>query len=270
MTVKPENNKRTAAVFAGTYEGRMIASHVLEKGMEALVDFFVATEYGQEILENMGNLNVVEGRLDEPEMEKIFSEKGYSLVIDATHPYADQVSSNIRNAADASETEYLRLLRKDIVPEEYEDIKDRVIFADSVEDAVRILNGLPGRVLLTTGSKDLIRFAKADGFTERFTARVLPSVESVRLCEEAGLKQPNIICMQGPFTLEMNLATLRQFGCETLVTKSTGKAGGFIDKLDCAKEGFRVLVIKRPGEEEGYSLEDILERLDRNLEGGGK
>ena len=248
----------------------MIASHVLEQGMENKVDFYVATEYGQEILENMGDLSVIEGRLDEQEMEKVFSEAGYQLVIDATHPYADQVSQNIREAAKKAETEYLRLVRKDLLPSEYEDIKDRVIFADSVETAVKLLDDIQGRVLLTTGSKDLHRFSKAKSFSERFTARVLPSVESVRLCEEAGLKQPNIICMQGPFSLEMNLATLKQFGCETLVTKSTGKAGGFADKLDCARAGFRVLVIRRPSEEEGASLEEAISRLDETLEGEEK
>ncbi|MCR5182614.1 MAG: precorrin-6A reductase [Clostridia bacterium] len=268
MTAKPGSNNSIAAVFAGTYEGRMIASHVLESGMENSVDFFVATEYGQEILQNMGKLRVIEGRLDGHGMEKIFEEKCYSLVIDATHPYADQVSDNIRSAAEKTGTEYLRLLRKDVLPSEYEGLEDRVIFAESAEDAVRILGDIPGRVLLTTGSKDLARFSEVPGFRERFTARVLPSVESVRLCAEAGLKQPNIICMQGPFSLEMNLATLRQFGCETLVTKSTGRAGGFSDKLDCAREGFRVLVIRRPGEEEGSCLEDVLDRLDQTLRGG--
>ncbi|MBQ7703370.1 MAG: precorrin-6A reductase [Firmicutes bacterium] len=264
----PNDKTTKAAVFAGTYEGRMIASHVLDNGMEDAVDFFVATEYGQEILQNMGSLNVIEGRLDEQEMEKVFKEAGYQLVIDATHPYADQVSSNIFAAAENAGMEYLRLVRKDLLPSEYEDIKDKVVFADSVETAVKLLDEISGRVFLTTGSKDLHRFSKAEGFSERFTARVLPSVESVRLCEEAGLKQPNIICMQGPFSLEMNLATMRQFGCETLVTKSTGKAGGFADKLDCARAGYRVLVIRRPSEEEGASLEDALSRLDQVLQGG--
>ena len=270
MTVSPKTKEPRIAVFAGTYEGRAIASHLLKLGRAHMADFFVATEYGEEILKDLGDLKVMEGRLTEPEMEAIFQRSGYTLVIDATHPYAQQVSGNIMAAARNTGREYLRLLRKDELPLEYADLKDKVIFADSIEEAAKILEQIPGRVLLTTGSKDLHKFSSVSGFSERFTARVLPSVESVMLCQEAGLKPANIICMQGPFSLDMNLATLRQFGCDTLVTKSTGKAGGFSDKLDCAREGFRVLVIRRPSHEEGSSLEDVLLRLDQTLQGDMK
>ena len=68
--------------------------------------------------------------------------------------------------------------------------------------------------------------------------------------------------MQGPFSRDMNLATIRQYGCAWLVTKNTGKPGGFQDKLSCLEEGCRILVIGRPAEETGLSLEEAAARAE--------
>ena len=54
---------------------------------------------------------------------------------------------------------------------------------------------------------------------------------------------------------------MEQFGLDILVTKSTGRAGGFAEKTALAKEGYRVLVIGRPAQESGLSIEEVKERL---------
>ena len=66
--------------------------------------------------------------------------------------------------------------------------------------------------------------------------------------------------MQGPFTLEMNVATMRQYGCKVIVTKDTGKPGGFSDKAECAALGYKVIVVRRPAEETGITVEEAEER----------
>ena len=66
--------------------------------------------------------------------------------------------------------------------------------------------------------------------------------------------------MQGPFSAEMNLALLHQTEARYFVTKESGKAGGFGEKLEAAKEAGAILVaVARPGED-GESLESV-ERL---------
>ena len=68
--------------------------------------------------------------------------------------------------------------------------------------------------------------------------------------------------MQGPFTQELNEALLRQYHISTLVTKATGKAGGFWEKAAAAEAaGAALLVIGRPVHEEGMSLEEIREQI---------
>ena len=179
---------------------------------------------------------------------------GYTLVIDATHPYAVEVTKNIRAAAQAAGLPCLRLLRQS-------DREDGCQKAADMAAAADLLEGLPGKVLLTTGSKELDAFARP-GLRERCCPRVLPMADSLERCLALGFPPKNIICMQGPFTKEMNLATLRQFHVRTLVTKDTGGYGGFRAKADAAREaGCDLVVVERPQTEEGLTLEEVQRRL---------
>ena len=85
---------------------------------------------------------------------------------------------------------------------------------------------------------------------------------SLERCLTLGFPPKNIICMQGPFTKEMNVATLHQFHIDTLVTKDTGGYGGFRAKAEAAKEaGCVLLVVERPRNETGLTLEEIQRQL---------
>ena len=68
--------------------------------------------------------------------------------------------------------------------------------------------------------------------------------------------------MQGPFTQALNEAMLRALDIRYLVTKDTGAAGGFGEKLRAARAcGVTPLVIRRPLQEEGIGVEDCLKLL---------
>ena len=72
-----------------------------------------------------------------------------------------------------------------------------------------------------------------------------------------GFSGKNLICMQGPFTEDLNVAMLRQAQASWMVTKESGKAGGFLEKLRAAKKaGAKLVVIKRPGERSEEIAED--------------
>lgn len=256
---------RRILVLAGTAEGRKIAAFIRRRGAEEEVDFSVATAYGEELLRDAGAVNVLDGRLDEAGMEALIAARRYRLLVDATHPYADIVTANAKAAAGRTGIRYLRLLRADT------DIAggSNIRCAADTAEAAKILDRMEGRVLLATGSKELADFAGTAGFPERFVVRVLPSRESLEACEAVGLPRRNIVCMQGPFTAEMNLATLRQYGCRIMVTKSSGRPGGFEEKLRCAGEGYELLIIKRPLTETGKSLQEVLKIMADVLGGKG-
>ena len=252
-----------AAVFAGTTEGRLIAEFAVREGIEGRMDFLVATEYGREILEGEGRLKIHEGRLDRDGMKEFFKENGITLVIDATHPYAAQVTENIRKACEALNIKYVRLLR----PEEEREYSENIVFVKDTSEAADFVKKLGVKTLVTTGSKEIGLFGGWERTGEMIVARVLPSETSIKACLDAGIAPKNIIGMQGPFTLEMNLATLRQYGCGALVTKDTGSAGGFPDKTKCADEGFKVIVIRRPVFEAGVGVSEAEEIIKTHLHG---
>ena len=101
---------------------------------------------------------------------------------------------------------------------------------------------------------------------ERLYVRVLPSVESLKICMECGIPVNHFVAMQGPFTQEMNVATLRQIEAGAVLTKETGKVGGFDAKLAAAKEvGIPIVVVRNPEREskntDRLTFDQILERL---------
>ena len=99
---------------------------------------------------------------------------------------------------------------------------DGCVYVEDARQAVDVLSATTGNVLLTTGSKDLDIFARLPDFQKRLYPRVLPALESLERCLTLGYPQKHIIAMQGPFSREMNLATLREIGAGLLVTKDSG------------------------------------------------
>ena len=242
-------------LFAGTTEGRRIAEGCLGKDMELTVS--VATEYGETLIERADNVQVVSGRKDEEGIAELIRQTEAELVIDATHPYAAEVTKALKAASDRAGVEYLRVLRR----EDHEDMTGCVL-ADDTPGAVAYLNGTEGNVLLTVGSKELSQYTAVQGWRDRLFARVLPLPASVQTAFELGFAGSRLICMQGPFSQQINEAMLRMLDIRYLVTKDTGAAGGFSEKIRAARAcGVTPVVIRRPVEETGIGVEECLRIL---------
>mgnify|MGYP002625308556 CR=1 FL=1 len=236
-------------VFAGTTEGREICSFLKKYEIASLA--CTATEYGKCRIEEGGALTVRSGRMTEEEMEQLFGEEQPEMIIDATHPYADLVSENIRSACEKAGKTYLRLLRPSLAAD------PSCVMVDTTEEAVSYLAGTEGKILVTTGSKELAGFTGMKDYQNRLYARVLSLPNVMKACAELGFEGKHLIGMQGPFSRELNAAMVRQYDCRYLVTKDTGKAGGFQDKIDAALECDAVpVIIGRPLKEEGMSVRE--------------
>ena len=220
-------------LFAGTTEGRNLAEF-LEKN-QIPTEVCVATQYGETLLEEGKYLHVHAGRLDETEMEQQIQKQQITLVIDATHPYAVIVSQNIRRACSRTGTEYIRLARKETDASWKQEMED-VTEVASVAEAAAFLAKKEGRIFAATGSKELSAYQVIPDYQDRVVARVLSTPEAVSECAMLGFSGKNLICMQGPFTEDLNVAMLRQAQASWMVTKESGKAGGFLEKLRAAKK----------------------------------
>ena len=246
-------------IFGGTSEGRMLSECLCRNKIAHTL--CVATDYGEEVLEPSEYAHVLQGRLDTQQMADLIQSEQCLVVVDATHPYAVEVSKNIRKACEMTEMKYLRFLRAE---EAVIDVKNDVIVSSAAE-AAAYLDGQEGAIFLTTGSKELPAFTAGVHETERLFVRVLPSVQVVASCRELGLEGKQICAMQGPFSEEMNRALLEQTKASWLVTKDTGITGGFPEKVRAARSlGVRLVIIRRP-EESGLDYESVLQALESVL-----
>ncbi len=240
-------------IFAGTTEGRKLTQYLLGKGIRLYV--CVATEYGESLLPEGEDLTISHERMDAGQMEKLMREYQPDYVIDATHPYASEVTKNIKEACENSGRGYLRLIR------ESSEAKD-CVYVDSIEEAVTFLENTEGNILAATGSRELLAYTRLKNYEDRVFARVLSLADVVKKCEELKIAGRHLICMQGPFSTELNLAILRQYDIKWFVTKESGKTGGFPEKCEAARAaGAKLVVVGRPAVEEGYSLDEMCEFL---------
>lgn len=225
-------------VFAGTTEGRELAELLADSNIKCSV--CVATDYALELM-NDKRLDVHCGRLTEEEMEVLMRDGKFDVVVDATHPYAQIVSQNVRQAADKESISLIRLRRST------ESAEEGFVSFKTHEECSAWLSFQTGNILLTTGSKDLGSYAKNETIKNHLFVRVLPGEESIRLCTANGITGRQIIAMQGPFSAQMNECILREYSIDWMVTKISGHAGGFEEKVEAAKKaGVGVCAILPP------------------------
>lgn len=240
-------------IFGGTTEGRRLSEILSKEKIKHTL--CVATKYGEEVLESTPYLNVNCERMDEKEMREFLIKNEFAACFDATHPYAKEVTANIKEASAETGILYFRI-RRDISGKE----ASNLCFFDDVKSAAYALKECEGNILLTTGSKELPLFAE-EGLKDRIYARVIPGEESIRICEECGIKGSHIIAMQGPFSQGLNEALIDEYNISVMVTKQSGNVGGYDEKIKAAlSRGINVFVIGCDSEE-GISLKEALKEI---------
>lgn len=247
-------------LFAGTTEGRLLAER-FSTLPDVQVTVCVATEYGRELLTDLPeHVTVLAQRLDTAAMASLMRHGGFDLVVDATHPYATEVTKNITAAAIAAGREKLRLVRGASDAGHFHTVR-------SVPAAAEALCQTEGNVLITTGSKELSAYTMIPDFATRLYPRVLPTVEAIETCAKLGFASRHMIAMQGPFSLELNRAVMQQFAIRWLVTKDGGAQGGFAQKIEAALlQKVNVLVVGRPVREAGNTMDEIVDMVQRKRE----
>ena len=218
-------------IFSGTTEGRQLADILDASGICA--DVCVATGYGHEVMTEGQYRNIYTGRLTEEEMKEFMQKGDYAAIVDATHPYAVVVSSNIRQASAQAGLPYYRLRR---TLQSAGDDSD-VIYVKSQQECVRALEQTSGNILLTTGSKELHCYCENETLRERLFVRVLPGTESIEICHKNGkssYSSKSINCyfyhFISPFYLKQ-LPPINSLNTESFGTSSLGIGNIFLSKF---------------------------------------
>ncbi len=247
-------------IFAGTTEGRKLSEHLCEKRIEHTV--CVATEYGEIVLQENSYATVHMGRMDSEKMSRFFAKQKCEIVVDATHPYAAVVTENIKHAVEnVNHIKYMRLKRDTDISADYDNIQ---YFLNN-EMCAEALKNTEGNILLTTGSKELSVYCAEQSVKERLYVRVLPGIESISLCMQNEISGKHILALQGPFSTQLNEALIDQYDIKCLVTKKSGAAGGWNEKIAAAKnKEIPVFVVGQSVRDDGMSFDEVCEYLDRN------
>lgn len=245
-------------LLGGTGEGRRLAEKLEQVGWPYLLT--VTTSYGEQLARPGGINRVRVGPLEREDMLRLMEEEGVSRVVDATHPFAARASQNAWSAARQREVPYYRLERPPlpVVPH------PRVYRVEGFLPAAREAARLGEVIFLATGVNHLDLFQQeALGRGKRLVARVLPLASSLEKCREAGLDPSQVVALQGGGSRELNLALLKEYRADVLVTKDSGRDGGTLEKIAAARElDLPVVIVNRPALGEAhrvfYSVEDII------------
>lgn len=243
-------------ILGGTAEGREIAAALTGAGYHVLVT--VVSGYGRELLDSSASADVLVKQLSEDDLVRLIGDKGVKLVVDATHPYAKEITVHAWSAVQRTGTPYIRFARPAAA------LTGRVHAVESYHEAARLSVEMGDTIFLTIGSKNLQPFVtESRQAGKRIIVRVLPEAGVLSQCAQLGISPGNILAVQGPFSLDLNLALLKEYRADVLVTKDSGTTGGTDTKLEAAALlGIPVVMVTRPkisGLPETSSLGEILD-----------
>ena len=239
-------------IFGGTTEGRLAAEFCEKSRVSCKV--CVATDYGASLLPRQIKVHI--GRLDREQMARFMINGDFTHILDATHPYAKEATENIRAACESVNLPYYRLIR------DRAELSGDIV--DSLDEAIDLMNKLDGNILCTLGSKNMAEMARVSGYKERVWLRVLPADEVLKKARNIGIDEGHVILGQGPFSVGQNIEHIRLCNAKILLTKESGSAGGYPEKIQAAKNsGIRLITLARPVEN-GMTLDEVKKIIERN------
>ncbi|WP_045056060.1 cobalt-precorrin-6A reductase [Aliterella atlantica] len=238
--MSPANCQRLWLI-GGTQESAELAQAIARDGTVGCI-ISVTTDSARSLYPNAANLQVWVGRLNNQQLEEVWQQQQVSAVLDASHPYAVEISRNAISICQKLQIPYLRYERPALDTQQNE----RVIDVDSF---ATLLTGdyLTGaRVLLTIGYKPLPLFQAWQTKATLF-ARILPSQIALQTALEAGFTSDRIICLRPPISADLERGLWQQWRINLIVSKASGSPGGEDIKRSVASQlDIPLVLINRP------------------------
>lgn len=219
-------------ILGGTAEAKALAAKLsMSPDYDILLSLAGRTKAPAEqpVPVRIGGFGGVEG------LAHFIVEKRVNLLIDATHPFAANISRNAAEAAAASGTDILALRR----PAWTRESGDRWQEVADIPAAVAALDIAPRRVFLTLGRQELLPFEAMPQHSY-----LVRSVDPV----EPALKLPDVryITDRGPFSEQNERRVLEEHAIDLIVSKNSGGQSS-IGKINAARHlGIEVVLIERP------------------------
>ena len=219
-------------ILGGTAEASALAAALAGRaGIEAILSLAGRTQRPapSPIPTRIGGFGGVEGLRVYLEAARI------DAVVDATHPFAAQMSRNAAEACGAAKLPLLIFTRP-----AWERVNgDRWIDVESMADAAQAPGPVPRNVFLTQGRQQLAAFAEAPH--HRYLIRVIEPPADLDT-----LPRHRLILARGPFQLADEEALMRVENIEFLVSKNSGGVATYA-KIEAARNlGLPIVMVQRP------------------------
>ncbi|MBA3909170.1 MAG: cobalt-precorrin-6A reductase [Rhodobacter sp.] len=218
-------------LLGGTTEANLMARAIAEAGLAGVYSYAGRTEapMGQPIHMRVGGFGGVTG------LRAYLTAESITHVIDATHPFAAQMSRNAVSACEASGIPLIALERAPWTAGE----GDRWTMVPDLPAAVAALAGPPRRVFLGIGRQNLEPFAAQP--QHHYLLRLVDAPTG-----PLPLPQADVVVARGPFDVAGDSALMRDHGTEVVVAKNAGGKGA-VAKIAAARAlGLPVVMIDRP------------------------
>ena len=216
-------------LIVGTSEGK----NILEGLNEFTEDIFIstATAYGAELLKNYRYKIFNDKPLNLIGLIEIIKVHNIKMLIDASHPYALEITRNAMEACKSCGIQYVRYERPSVV-EKFKENKN-VIMVDDYDSLCPYLKEVEGNILNTTGSRNIDKILKFK-LKNRIIHRVLPSLKVLEEILNQGVSVEDIVAMKGPVGYELNCGFIKEYKAKAILMKDSGVQGGTEDKIKAA------------------------------------
>ena len=218
-------------ILGGTHEAFQLAERLAARGSVEFISSLAGRTREPRLPKGQvrtGGFGGAEGLANYLHAERI------THLVNATHPFAAQISTNAVTAADAAGIPLLRLLRPAWAARQ----DDRWVAARDSAEAAELCRREGGHIFLTLGSGEL------DAFAQIHNAHFL--VRMVDPPERLPLRDCRVITARGPFSLQDELRLLTEHRIGLIVAKNSGGEATYA-KIDAARRmGLTVVMIERP------------------------
>ncbi|MBA1393173.1 precorrin-6A reductase [Lactobacillus sp. XV13L] len=225
-------------LLGGTSESLEIADILNRKKLNFVLS--VVSEYGNELSHQHAKY-VVQQILTADNFKEFCKKQSITYIIDATHPFAREISQLAIDQSVELRIPYLRFERESVYSQ-----KDNVRLFNSTIEVYSYLKKQLGTIYLSTGSKTANEYAENLG-VERLHIRALPTIKVLEKLTRIGFSANQIDAIQGPFSQKLNEELFIKANASWVITKESGSQGGLMEKLTaCQHLNIPCIIIRRP------------------------
>jgi cobalt-precorrin-5B (C1)-methyltransferase len=228
-------------IFGGTTEGRRAVA-VCESGGKP---FFYSTKTRGQGIDSTGAVRL-NGAMDGEQILAFCRENGIRLIVDAAHPFAEELRRNILRASRELEIPVVRYERR------YPARDPRFLWFDTFDKAVQYLRkNRIDRLMALTGVGSIERL-KSYWIDHDCRFRILNRPDSLEIAGASGFPEDHLFFYRPETTLAEAMADdealFRALHPGAILTKESGDSGGFSEKaLIAIRLNIPLLVVCRPG-----------------------